>query len=86
MSYILGFTYSFVKALVMGEPMDCSREDADRKYLFDIVANKRNSVDVDKFDYLARDCFHVGFKIDMMTNRCGNIISVRCVLCESAIM
>lgn len=31
-------------------------------FLFDIVANKRNSVDVDKFDYIQRDCFNVGLK------------------------
>mgnify|MGYP005867165817 CR=1 FL=1 len=28
--------------------------------MFEIVANMRNSVDVDKFDYLARDCYNVG--------------------------
>ena len=26
------------------------------KFIFDIVANKRNSIDVDKFDYMRRDC------------------------------
>ncbi|RIA96134.1 hypothetical protein C1645_815822 [Glomus cerebriforme] len=31
-------------------------------YLFDIVANKRNSIDVDKFDYLDRDCHYLGIK------------------------
>ena len=25
-----------------------------------IVANKRTEVDVDKFDYFARDCHHLG--------------------------
>ena len=28
--------------------------------LLQIVANKRNEVDVDKFDYFARDCHHLG--------------------------
>jgi len=27
----------------------------DRKWLFEIVSNSRNGIDVDKFDYLARD-------------------------------
>lgn len=31
-----------------------------RQYLYQIVANKKNSVDVDKFDYLARDCQNLG--------------------------
>jgi len=30
--------------------------------MFEIVANKKNSVDVDKFDYLARDCYNCGIK------------------------
>lgn len=34
----------------------------ERKFLFDIVSNKRNSIDVDKFDYLARDCLNLGIK------------------------
>ena len=28
--------------------------------MFQIVANKRTSIDVDKFDYLSRDCHHLG--------------------------
>ncbi|CAG8607728.1 8485_t:CDS:10 [Paraglomus brasilianum] len=35
---------------------------AKRKFLFDIVANQRNSVDVDKFDYLQRDSYYTGLK------------------------
>ena len=33
-----------------------------KKFLFDVVANKRNSVDVDKFDYIQRDCYYTGLR------------------------
>ena len=32
----------------------------EKQYLKEIVANGRNSIDVDKFDYLARDCYYCG--------------------------
>ena len=34
----------------------------EKPYLREIVANGRNSIDVDKFDYLARDCYYCGVK------------------------
>lgn len=36
--------------LVMGSPVD-----PERPWMYEIVANKRNGIDVDKFDYLIRD-------------------------------
>lgn len=38
-------------------PYDNPTQSNPKRFLYDIVANARNSVDVDKFDYLARDCF-----------------------------
>ncbi|CAJ1085055.1 deoxynucleoside triphosphate triphosphohydrolase SAMHD1 [Xyrichtys novacula] len=34
----------------------------DKSFLYEIVANKRNGIDVDKWDYFARDCYHLGIK------------------------
>jgi deoxynucleoside triphosphate triphosphohydrolase SAMHD1 len=41
---------------------DDSGAPAGKKFLWDIVANKRNSVDVDKFDYLMRDATCAGVR------------------------
>ncbi|POG63503.1 uncharacterized protein OCT59_023760 [Rhizophagus irregularis] len=41
-------------------------------YLFDIVSNQRNSIDVDKFDYLARDCYYLGMKSEFDFSRLMN--------------
>jgi len=47
---------SFIKDLVRGEVHHTSaREPPEKSFLFEIVANKRNGIDVDKFDYIARD-------------------------------
>ncbi|KAM9067541.1 deoxynucleoside triphosphate triphosphohydrolase SAMHD1 isoform 2-T2 [Sarcophilus harrisii] len=32
----------------------------EKNFLYEIVANKRNGIDVDKWDYFARDCHHLG--------------------------
>ncbi|XP_073415473.1 deoxynucleoside triphosphate triphosphohydrolase SAMHD1 isoform X1 [Dendrobates tinctorius] len=34
----------------------------DKSFLYEIVANKRNGIDVDKWDYFARDCHHLGIQ------------------------
>lgn len=34
--------------------------DPEKKWMFDIIANKTNSLDVDKIDYLQRDAKHLG--------------------------
>ncbi|KAI9189692.1 hypothetical protein H9P43_001125 [Blastocladiella emersonii ATCC 22665] len=47
----------FINALIDGTP-----QTSERKFLYQVVANKQNSVDVDKFDYLVRDCLNVGLK------------------------
>ncbi|THH32180.1 hypothetical protein EUX98_g2013 [Antrodiella citrinella] len=49
----------FIKALIAGEQSRCKGFQV-KPYLFEIVANKRNGLDVDKFDYIARDSQAVG--------------------------
>ncbi|NWU99325.1 SAMH1 triphosphohydrolase, partial [Upupa epops] len=34
----------------------------DKSFLYEIVANKTNGIDVDKWDYFARDCHHLGIQ------------------------
>jgi hypothetical protein len=47
----------FIKDLISGKPTKSQKE---KGFLFEIVANMRNSIDVDKFDYLARYGFTHG--------------------------
>ncbi|CAI7999426.1 Deoxynucleoside triphosphate triphosphohydrolase SAMHD1 [Geodia barretti] len=56
----------FIKALIRGlktgkvATVEEHGRDQSKRFLFEIVANKRNEIDVDKFDYFARDCHHLG--------------------------
>ena len=47
---------------LIGGKSSAPEKDASKRFMYDIVANSRNSVDVDKFDYLARDCYNMDFK------------------------
>ncbi|KZO99607.1 hypothetical protein CALVIDRAFT_350846 [Calocera viscosa TUFC12733] len=55
---------TFVKALIVGDSERCPDE---KKFLFQIVANKLNGIDVDKFDYMARDshCLGIACPVDI---------------------
>ncbi|CAF95112.1 unnamed protein product, partial [Tetraodon nigroviridis] len=33
-----------------------------QSFLYEIVANKKNGIDVDKWDYFSRDCYHLGIQ------------------------
>lgn len=54
----------FIQSLIDGVPYVGAKSELDegRLWMYDIVANKRNSIDVDKWDYLARDCYGLGIK------------------------
>lgn len=55
------YELNFIKDLIHGMPRS-SYLEANKQYLFEIVANKRNSIDVDKLDYIQRDCYNIGIK------------------------
>nr|XP_055062532.1 deoxynucleoside triphosphate triphosphohydrolase SAMHD1-like [Misgurnus anguillicaudatus] len=55
----------FIKELIQGVNTSNTEWTArgrteDKTFLYEIVANKRNGIDVDKWDYFARDCHHLG--------------------------
>ncbi|XP_074148702.1 deoxynucleoside triphosphate triphosphohydrolase SAMHD1-like [Sminthopsis crassicaudata] len=58
----------FIKEQIAG-PLDSTGKSSlwpykgrpeEKNFLYEIVANKRNGIDVDKWDYFARDCHHLG--------------------------
>lgn len=51
-----------VKALIKGDnhPSFNMEYANGKQWLFQIVANQTNSIDVDKFDYICRDAYHTG--------------------------
>eukprot|EP01016_Furgasonia_blochmanni_P004492 TRINITY_DN11740_c0_g2_i3.p1 TRINITY_DN11740_c0_g2~~TRINITY_DN11740_c0_g2_i3.p1 ORF type:complete len:541 (-),score=115.88 TRINITY_DN11740_c0_g2_i3:166-1788(-) len=48
-----------IQDLIIGEYSPLQQQGT---WIFDIVANKRNSIDVDKYDYMTRDSHHLGLK------------------------
>ncbi|KAI0637570.1 HD-domain/PDEase-like protein [Trametes polyzona] len=58
---------AFIKALIMGDMSMCTKPE--KPYLFQIVANKRNGLDVDKFDYIARDSHAIDQKSNLSLTR-----------------
>ncbi|XP_008298260.1 deoxynucleoside triphosphate triphosphohydrolase SAMHD1-like [Stegastes partitus] len=56
----------FIKELIEGNPpsdkWQCKGRDESKSFLYEIVANKLNGIDVDKFDYFARDAYHLGIQ------------------------
>lgn len=55
---------------------DDSGAPPGKKFLWDIVANKRNSVDVDKFEYLMRDAHNAGVKGSVDISRLVSFMKV----------
>jgi deoxynucleoside triphosphate triphosphohydrolase SAMHD1 len=57
------------------------RRTTERGWIFDIVSNSRNSIDVDKFDYLARDAYHIGKKTPFEFPRYDLFLLIKCYKC-----
>ncbi|XP_073325865.1 deoxynucleoside triphosphate triphosphohydrolase SAMHD1-like [Pagrus major] len=61
-----GLDLVFIKELMdpkkKRNPWPYKGRSKDKSFLYDIVSNKINGIDVDKFDYFARDCHHLGMK------------------------
>jgi len=59
---------TFIKELISGAALEENSSkmwpykgrESGKSYLYEIVANKRTGIDVDKFDYFARDCHCLG--------------------------
>ena len=71
--YDLGYDYSdiyFIKNVISPDYSDIAFVD-DKKYLYQIVSSA-NGIDVDRFDYILRDCHYTGmkysFEIDQIMN------------------
>jgi HD superfamily phosphohydrolase len=52
-----------IQKLILGETTPSDHKDFYYEpWIFEIVANKKNSIDVDKFDYICRDSYHIGLQ------------------------
>ncbi|KFP82650.1 Deoxynucleoside triphosphate triphosphohydrolase SAMHD1, partial [Apaloderma vittatum] len=60
----------FIKEQIAGPVDETACEESwpyrgrqkEKSFLYEIVANKKNGIDVDKWDYFARDCHHLGIQ------------------------
>ncbi|XP_072305908.1 deoxynucleoside triphosphate triphosphohydrolase SAMHD1-like [Eucyclogobius newberryi] len=61
----------FIKEMINGpvKKGEYKGRPSEKHFLYEIVANKRSGLDVDKFDYFARDSYHLGIKNSFDHNR-----------------
>lgn len=71
-NYIEDKHIDFIKNLIkeQGKPSKYTNRKREVKpYLFEIIANKLNSIDVDKWDYFSRDCHMLGLHHNFQCER-----------------
>ena len=67
--------FHFIKELIFGAEHEAppnwvwKGRGKDKDFLYEIVANHRNEIDVDKFDYFKRDCYHLGIPVSFDCDR-----------------
>ncbi|XP_077464472.1 deoxynucleoside triphosphate triphosphohydrolase SAMHD1 isoform X2 [Stigmatopora argus] len=66
---VLSTDLDFIEELIAGpRDIETAQEwpykgrSKDKSFLYEIVANKRTGIDMDKWDYFARDCYHLGIQ------------------------
>jgi HD superfamily phosphohydrolase len=61
----------FIKRLICKDEVDESEtgRSKEKEFLYEIVSNDETGIDVDKFDYFARDCYYLGYKNSFDHNR-----------------
>ncbi|BES96759.1 SAM domain and HD [Nesidiocoris tenuis] len=62
----------FICNLILGRPP----QDETELFLYEIIANERNGIDVDKFEYIMRDSQQFGVKMNLEVPRIINHIGV----------
>ncbi|KAG5284978.1 hypothetical protein AALO_G00032600 [Alosa alosa] len=62
----------FIASLIKGEP-----KENEKDFLYQIVANKDSGIDVDKWDYFARDSYHLGIGKSFDHERLLKFVQVR---------
>lgn len=62
-----------IQSLILGE----EKLHTEYPWIYQIVANKKNSIDVDKFDYICRDTYHIGLQsasVDYTRIFCSSLV------------
>ncbi|XP_051120381.1 uncharacterized protein LOC127244085 isoform X2 [Andrographis paniculata] len=68
-------TMKRVKEMILASSKYATNKSTREKhFLYDIVANGRNGIDVDKFDYIARDCRACGLGCNFQLMECMRVI------------